>query len=94
VGGVNGPSRRYSAVPDRAPWWTEADQAELDVLIKALVDVAFVHRERCAVCIQEGSALCIPLCAAIETVLDWRWYRSLRSKAEWLRCCEEARAVA
>jgi hypothetical protein len=75
----------------RWPWWTGADQAELNVLINALVDAAFVHRERCPVCIKEGSAFCKPLSAAIEVVLEWRTGRHLRSKATWLRVREQAR---
>jgi hypothetical protein len=33
-----------------APYWTAADQAELDVLLYALVDSYFEHRERCRAC--------------------------------------------
>lgn len=54
-----------------APWWTEADQAELETAIWAMVD----------------AALADPSCRKKVVALLCRWYelRMLVSKAEWLR---------
>jgi hypothetical protein len=71
-------------IAERAPWWTAADQAELDVLIHAFVDAVWAHRARCSTC-ASGGLWCVPLREALEAVLDWRWSRLLRSKAAWLR---------
>jgi|RhiMethySRZTD1v2_1073278.scaffolds.fasta_scaffold273472_2 hypothetical protein len=38
------------------PYWTGADQAELDVLVHALVGGYFEHRERCEACKPEPCA--------------------------------------
>lgn len=71
------------------PWWTEADAAELDVLVHEFVRVAFLHRNRCTEC-QKGGPWCERLRDAFEAVTEWRDYRDLRSKAEWLRAREAA----
>jgi len=64
--------------------WTAADQAELDVLLWALVDGYQTHRQQCARC-----ALEYPPCPhaqkAIQEVCDWHHMRSLLSKAQHLR---------
>ena len=54
-----------------APWWTEADQAELDLAIYAMVD----------------AALSEPACRleVVTLLMDWYERRLLVSKAEWLR---------
>lgn len=54
-----------------APWWTEADQAELDAAIHATVDAAFAEPG----CRAEVCAL----------LVEWFTVRQLVSKAEWLR---------
>jgi hypothetical protein len=54
------------------PWWTDADQAELDVAIWALI---------VALEVVEGPKRG----QLIEAVLDWWRMRHLVSKAEWLR---------
>jgi hypothetical protein len=71
------------------PWWSVADQAELDVVVHELVRVAFVHRERCSVCSAGGS--CRAMGEAIAAAIEWRDGRVLRSKAEWLRIRQRAR---
>ena len=74
-------------------YWTEADQAELDVLIAELVRVAFIHKDLCPVCrdeTDESRLNCKPLRGAIVSVLEWRQGRALRSKAQWLREREQA----
>ena len=38
------------ASPETPAWWTAADEAELDVLVHALVAGYWEHRERCAAC--------------------------------------------
>jgi hypothetical protein len=67
------------------PWWTEADEAELDVLTHELVRVAFIHRERCSDCHTGVRNPCARVREAIEAVLEWREGRILRSKAAFLR---------
>lgn len=79
-------------VRNRWPWWTEADQAEFDVLVHAFVDVAWVHREKCAIC-GEGGRWCKALREAFDVVLEWRECQHLRSKATWLRLREETKGV-
>jgi hypothetical protein len=66
-----------------APWWTAADQAELELLWAEWVDGAFEHRDRCAACIAHervyGKQWCDALRESLEIVLDWRERRSLYS---------------
>jgi hypothetical protein len=66
------------------PWWTAADDAELDVLVRELVSVAKQHANRCCVC-SKGGPWCQGMAASLEVVVDWRDGRILRSKAGWLR---------
>jgi hypothetical protein len=63
--------------------WTAADEAELSVLTDALVRAGFAHRE-CVRCKALG-AWCGPMREAAEAVLEWRHFRRLLSRAEWLR---------
>jgi hypothetical protein len=65
------------------PWWTAADEAELDLLVHELVRVGFVHRARCTVC--SGGRWCSAMHDALDALLEWRDGRVLRSKAAWLR---------
>lgn len=57
-----------------APWWTEADQAELNLalwtMICALETIPKGHPARGVI---------------IDAVLEWRQLRILTSKAEWFR---------
>ena len=69
-------------------FWTDADQAELDVLLHALVVDFFEHRKRCGICLA-GHEACPHLKAAIAVVLDWREARVLLSRAQALRGIEE-----
>jgi hypothetical protein len=59
--------------------WTAADDAELDVLVWALVDGWHRHRPTCDLDPDPH------LQEAIREVLDWRQARLLRSRAEALR---------
>jgi hypothetical protein len=70
------------------PWWTPADDAELDLRARELVDEVFAHRERCALC-ATGYPPCPHVTAAIEAVVDWRELRILRSLAAWLRAGQD-----
>jgi hypothetical protein len=70
------------------PWWTAADEAELDLLIEEFTRVAFVHREKCSTC-RAGGPWCPPMVDALEAVFEWREGRVLRSKASWLRARQE-----
>jgi hypothetical protein len=63
--------------------WTAADQAELDVLVDALVRAGFAHKG-CAAC-HRLNTWCPPMREAAEAVLDWRRARALLSRAEYLR---------
>jgi hypothetical protein len=60
-------------------WWTEADAAELDLLVHELVRVAWTHPDH------------VPPREAVEAVLEWRDGRVLRSKAAWLRIRQQAK---
>lgn len=71
----------------RQPWWSEADEAEFNVLIHAFVDAGLAHHKNC--CGTTGP-WCPPLREAFDAVVDWRTSRVLRSKAAWLRAREEA----
>jgi hypothetical protein len=70
------------------PWWMDADEAELDLLVHEFVKAALRHFEGCAVC-RTGWPWCEPLCEARVAVFEWREGRILRSKAEWLRLRQE-----
>jgi hypothetical protein len=72
------------------PWWTEADQAELDLLAHEFVRAALIHRQRCSIC-SAGGLWCRPLREAGDGLLDWRCGRELRSRAVWLRGQQIAR---
>jgi hypothetical protein len=68
-------------------WWTPADAAELDLIVRELVDNAFLHRSKCEICI--AGERCPKLRAAIEAVVEWRDLRVLASKAAWLRMIQD-----
>jgi hypothetical protein len=70
------------------PWWTPADQAELDLLVRQLVDRRFEHRLRCSVC-AAGYPPCPFVRAEIERVIEWRDVRVLLSQATWLRTAQD-----
>ena len=74
-------------------WWTEADEAELAVLLDEFVKHARAHREACRVC-RTGGPWCASLVEAFDVLLDWKRGRELRSKAAWLRARELARQEA
>ena len=65
-------------------YWTEADQAELEVLLWALVDSHAEHRTLCPTCVRAIEP-CPAVQRAIAEVLDWRQARILLSRAEALR---------
>lgn len=75
------------------PWWTEADQAEFDLLLLEFVKAALRHREGCAIC-RGGGPWCDPLYEAFEILVDWRDCRILQSKADWLRLRQELHHAA
>jgi hypothetical protein len=75
----------------RLAWWTDADAAELDAIIHALVNAAMAHKE-CARCRELGT-WCPPMREAAEAALDWRRARRLLSRAEFLRAMNYRRAV-
>lgn len=79
--------RRFSLASQ--PYWTEADQAELDVLTWVLVQAMERHDRLCVLWAREleefGVGWCPHLTRAVELVLEWRAGRILKSKAQWLR---------
>jgi hypothetical protein len=72
-----------------APWWTQADQAELEVLIDALLDAVSLHREKCKACGPDGP-WCEALRDCLKIVVNWRNGRYLLSHAEWRRAEQKA----
>lgn len=69
-------------------WWTEADQAELDVAVWELVTVAESHNGKCAACREARAAgrnFCEPMSDAIQAVCDWKERRDLLSRAQFFR---------
>jgi len=69
-------------------FWTDADDAELDVLVHALVADYLEHRELCAIC--ATSEICPHVSKAISEVVEWRDARVLLSRAQALRRIEDA----
>jgi hypothetical protein len=69
-------------------WWTEADQAELDVVAWELTAAIRDHRRDCLSC-WIGSSSCPSVRAAVEAVVEWVRVRSLRSRAVYLRSGQE-----
>jgi hypothetical protein len=81
------------------PWWTDADQAEYEAILAAILDAIELHQQTCEVCVEKEAAIrekrryALPIstwpCTFTQRLLDilFRWYslRSLTSKAEWLR---------
>ena len=74
--------------PQRPPWWSDADQAEYDLLIAEFVGSAFAHRERCSTC-RAGGPWCAALTEAFDALEEWRAGRELRSKAAHLRAAQD-----
>lgn len=68
----------------RPTWWTDADEAELAVLVQAFVDGFEAHRGVCRVC-ASGGPWCAGAREALDALLDWRRRRLLLSQAEFLR---------
>ena len=79
-------------LPPPPVWWTEADQAELDLLTLELVRCSFAHREGCRTC-QGPERPCAAMRDALAGVEEWRQGRILRSKAAYLRALEDERAA-
>jgi hypothetical protein len=85
-------ARRWAPSVLSAPaWWTDVDQAELDVLVYALVRAGFAHRD-CDRC-RALNTWCPPMAEAAEAVFDWLRFRRLLSRAQFLRVLEERRAA-
>ena len=78
------PRTRLATRLSEQPWWTAADQAEVDALIDAFLAAVFDHRERGCAC-ATGLIYCQGLRGAFEVVMEFRATRIRRSKAEWMR---------
>jgi hypothetical protein len=75
------------------PWWTEADQSELNLLAAEFTRAVFAHREHCVTC-RTGGPYCSILREAFDAVMDWRERRCWLSRAVWLRRAQtDAEAV-
>jgi hypothetical protein len=71
------------------PWWTPADQAELEVFAYKLVDGVYEHRAAgCEVC-AAGYPPCPVVTEATERVVEWRERRIMLSRATWLRARQD-----
>lgn len=74
------------------PYWTEADDAEMDVLVAELVRI-YPHPQTCERCVVQGYP-CDPFRKALESALEaitgWRDNRILQSKAAYYRAREAA----
>lgn len=74
---------------NQQPWWTPADQAELNLLTLELVHGMTWHFDNCpnGYTTSHGSRHCDcpSIGQAIDTVLEWRESRVLHSKAAYLR---------
>ncbi len=69
------------------PWWTQADQAELDALLGEWVDGMLEHKERCTIC--SNGDVCDNVLDAWLIVWEFREQRIRVSKAQWLRVCND-----
>jgi hypothetical protein len=68
------------------PWWTQADQAGLELLTHEFVKTALAHKHRCTDCRPAwDGGWCPQLQDAFAALTEWRAGRILRSRAFWLR---------
>jgi hypothetical protein len=70
------------------PWWTDADQAEFELLVFEFFGLAFVHYAACPTCLA-GKTVCTPYLEAVHgalnPILEWMRAREARSHAQWVR---------
>jgi hypothetical protein len=71
----------------RPPWWTEADEAELEVVAWELTGALIAHRDHCSICRDLGH-LCPVIGEAVDAAGHWKRGRSLLSRAEYLRAAQ------
>jgi hypothetical protein len=64
-------------------YWTEADKAELAVLLNEWTDGVYAHRQHCTVCTTRE--WCNNIREALYIILDWQYHRALLTHAEALR---------
>ena len=72
------------------PWWTDADQSELEQLVWEFVQLGRQHKgldgyRRCPRCEVAIGGWCETLATIWEDVEAWLASRRMRSRAEWLR---------
>lgn len=65
-------------------WWTEADEAEIDLVAYELVDAMKTHEENCPECQAAGYG-CTVIRDLLELAVRWRDKRLLETKAETIR---------
>ena len=72
---------------DVAPpaWWTDADQAELDLIAHDLFELTYVHHMNCDGCHRNAGGYCQDLRDVWAAVDEWKQRRSLYSKATYFR---------
>lgn len=79
--------RRVARAP--APWWTAADNAELDLLVREFVDALFSHDQRCPQCIAQLAGTspnrCKEFGEVVTAIVEWRELRSAASFAIAMR---------
>jgi hypothetical protein len=73
------------------PYWSPADQAELDLLVAEFVRVYWLHRGRCSTCVPGG--WCDPLRDGFAAVTEWRDLRILQSRAAYARARQDFEAA-
>jgi hypothetical protein len=69
-------------------YMSEADQAEVDVLLHELVERFWAHRPNCLTC-WLGDGFCEPMRECLQIVIDFRDGLRLRAKARELRRLEQ-----
>jgi hypothetical protein len=67
----------------RPAWWTDADEAERDALVDALVRGLPAHAARCRACSERRH--CPHAQEALDLFMEWQRGRCLLSRATYLR---------
>ena len=65
-------------------WWTDADDAELDLLVWEFIDGNHDHLPNCS-----AEYVCPHLGQALTAILYWKHARELQSRAAYLRSAQD-----
>lgn len=71
-------------------WWTDADQAELDLIALDLFELTYQHHMNCDGCHRDVGGYCQALRDIWDVVDEWKRRRALMSKATYYRLEEIA----